>query len=437
MLRARLVVMRKQGTAPRLCHRRRDTTNRTAIGHEPEVHTGYQFATSVPLLMRSTEGTSAALTKPSLADASLLRGHHADPDRSANFRRNPDRSARAAHEHATVRCGQLWRMEFALAGMSMGSIFTVHAGGAAVVVVGGAVVSGPLPHPVAIAAMTRHLLACMSVIRLVRKVHRMETDVVCGMRVEPATAAGSAKHDGTIYYFCGKGCLQRFQADPGKYLDPAYRPGMHAMRPHATAAPLTLVKQRPQPGTFAPRTLAPSPPHPRTLAPEYPLPNDPRSSARPGSADLVMRSSVEVSLDGDRRTKSRDIFRRFGWSLALTMPMSLHGSEFCRQAAQHLVSRRAKWTNSRIATPVLLWGLAGLRIRLASVVSLPLTVTLIRALLGAAFGYSVVSRRTGLFLLFPNHGDWGLLREARGPRRPLLLGGSSCGASVHERCVRV
>ena len=56
------------------------------------------------------------------------------------------------------------------------------------------------------------------------KVHRMEMDVVCGMRVEPARAAGSTEHDGKIYYFCGKGCLQRFQADPQKYLDPSLSP---------------------------------------------------------------------------------------------------------------------------------------------------------------------------------------------------------------------
>ena len=44
----------------------------------------------------------------------------------------------------------------------------------------------------------------------------METDVVCGMRVDPAKAAGSTEHEGKIYYFCSKGCLQRFQADPNE-----------------------------------------------------------------------------------------------------------------------------------------------------------------------------------------------------------------------------
>src|SRR5262245_15602930 len=70
----------------------------------------------------------------------------------------------------------------------------------------------------------------------------MERDVVCGMQVDPARAAGSTEHEGKTYYFCSKGCLHKFQSDPQKYLDPAYRPGMHAM--HAAPAPLTLVKHR-------------------------------------------------------------------------------------------------------------------------------------------------------------------------------------------------
>ena len=71
----------------------------------------------------------------------------------------------------------------------------------------------------------------------------MERDVVCGMQVDPARAAGRTDYAGRTYYFCSKGCQQRFEADPAKYLDPAYRPGMHAM--HAAAAPLTLVTNRP------------------------------------------------------------------------------------------------------------------------------------------------------------------------------------------------
>ena len=34
----------------------------------------------------------------------------------------------------------------------------------------------------------------------------MEKDVVCGMQVDPAKAAGSSQDNGKTYYFCSKGC---------------------------------------------------------------------------------------------------------------------------------------------------------------------------------------------------------------------------------------
>lgn len=43
------------------------------------------------------------------------------------------------------------------------------------------------------------------------------TDPVCGMTVDSASAAGSATHDGTTYYFCSRHCLEKFRADPGRY----------------------------------------------------------------------------------------------------------------------------------------------------------------------------------------------------------------------------
>jgi P-type Cu+ transporter len=45
-----------------------------------------------------------------------------------------------------------------------------------------------------------------------------ERDPVCGMEVDPATAAGSTVHAGTTYYFCSRGCLNAFQADLTAYL---------------------------------------------------------------------------------------------------------------------------------------------------------------------------------------------------------------------------
>jgi Cu+-exporting ATPase len=46
----------------------------------------------------------------------------------------------------------------------------------------------------------------------------MEIDPVCGMEVEPATAAGSLEYMGTTYYFCSQGCLEDFRDDPKSFL---------------------------------------------------------------------------------------------------------------------------------------------------------------------------------------------------------------------------
>lgn len=43
------------------------------------------------------------------------------------------------------------------------------------------------------------------------------TDPVCGMTVDPATAAASAEYEGRTYYFCSQTCATRFKADPAKY----------------------------------------------------------------------------------------------------------------------------------------------------------------------------------------------------------------------------
>src|SRR5712692_1270102 len=59
-------------------------------------------------------------------------------------------------------------------------------------------------------------------------------DPVCGMEVKPETAAGSYKHAGRTYYFCGRHCLEKFRAEPMKYL-PSISIGR--LRPPATSAP--------------------------------------------------------------------------------------------------------------------------------------------------------------------------------------------------------
>ena len=46
----------------------------------------------------------------------------------------------------------------------------------------------------------------------------MAIDPVCGMDVDPKTAAGKSEYQGQTYYFCSLGCKKAFDKDPQKYI---------------------------------------------------------------------------------------------------------------------------------------------------------------------------------------------------------------------------
>lgn len=43
-------------------------------------------------------------------------------------------------------------------------------------------------------------------------------DPVCGMKIDPKTAAGTSTHAGKTYYFCSKDEKARFDKNPGAYI---------------------------------------------------------------------------------------------------------------------------------------------------------------------------------------------------------------------------
>jgi YHS domain-containing protein len=46
-------------------------------------------------------------------------------------------------------------------------------------------------------------------------------DPVCGMTVDPATAAATSTFEGQTYHFCAPGCRRAFDKDPASFLAPA------------------------------------------------------------------------------------------------------------------------------------------------------------------------------------------------------------------------
>jgi Cu+-exporting ATPase len=67
-------------------------------------------------------------------------------------------------------------------------------------------------------------------------------DPVCGMAVDPATAAGQFEYKGTTYYFCNPHCLHKFQSDPEGYLNKPPQPSamQHQSQPQAQPAMVQL-----------------------------------------------------------------------------------------------------------------------------------------------------------------------------------------------------
>jgi len=47
--------------------------------------------------------------------------------------------------------------------------------------------------------------------------HKKQIDPVCGMKVDPATAAASTCYNGTKIFFCAEGCKKAFETNPKAY----------------------------------------------------------------------------------------------------------------------------------------------------------------------------------------------------------------------------
>jgi Cu+-exporting ATPase len=46
-----------------------------------------------------------------------------------------------------------------------------------------------------------------------------QIDPICGMTVEPETAAAKREYAGKTYYFCGPGCAKAFDLKPEAFAD--------------------------------------------------------------------------------------------------------------------------------------------------------------------------------------------------------------------------
>ena len=156
------------------------------------------------------------------------------------------------------------------------------------------------------------------------------TDPVCGMSVSPDTAAGKHEHNGETYYFCSQSCVQRFKADPERFLKPIPQEDL------------------PQDVEYT------CPMHPEVV------------QIGPGSCPLcgMALEPKEITLDDKPDPEFVDMKRRFRISAILTVPvfvlamaeMFVDFNTLFPSWPHGRASTLSLWIQFALATPVVLWG---------------------------------------------------------------------------------
>jgi Cu+-exporting ATPase len=188
------------------------------------------------------------------------------------------------------------------------------------------------------------------------------------MTVDPVRAAASTVYEGQTYYFCCPHCLQKFQADPQRYLRPTT----------ATAAP------PPSTGSAGTRV-------------EYFCPMDPEViSDHPGpcpNCGMALEPRT-VTLEEGPNPELVAMSRRFWIGLLLGLPVFILAMAdiLPGQPLQFLDMRIVNWVQLVLASPVVLWcGWPFFQRAWTSIVNRsPNMFTLIALGVGVAYIFSVI-----------------------------------------------
>ena len=188
------------------------------------------------------------------------------------------------------------------------------------------------------------------------------TDPVCGMKVDTRTSNHRHDLNETTYHFCSARCLEKFRADPERYLN----------SPEGDA-----------PVEAAPGTIWTCPMHPEI-----------RRDA-PGSCPIcgMGLEPLEPTLEEGPNPELTDMSRRFWVSALFTSPLVVLAMGMELFDWQIMSMRASTWVQLALATPVVLWGgwpfferfWASLKTRNLNM------FTLIGLGVGVAFGYSLVA----------------------------------------------
>src|SRR3990172_4011377 len=240
---------------------------------------------------------------------------------------------------------------------------------------------------------------------------QMVKDPVCGMNIDPESAAGSYEHEGRTYFFCNPHCLQKFKAEPAKYLTGAPAIPHKESEPRSDAkdnvyiCPMDPEVRQQGPGS-CPKcgmALEPISPVTPTAGIQYTCPMHPEIVRdEPGFCPICGMALEPRTVSGEKTNEELvDMTRRFKIGLALTIPLVfLAMSDLIPgQPVQKVISTHIlKFIQLALAAPAVLWGgWPFFKRGWASIINRSLNMfTLIAIGTGVAFWYSVVAT------FFPN-----------------------------------
>jgi len=186
------------------------------------------------------------------------------------------------------------------------------------------------------------------------------TDPVCGMKVEPRSAAGMHEHRGVKYYFCSKHCLAQFKADPAKYLakaGPAAAPAVPKGGQYTCPMHPEIMQVGPGSCPKCGMALVPLVPAVPAAA-EFTCPMHPEvHSPKPGNCPKCGMALVPVAGAQEDDSELRDMTRRFWVGVVFSVPLLLIAMAPYFGIAQPLglAPHPRMYVEFVLGTPVVLW----------------------------------------------------------------------------------
>jgi Cu+-exporting ATPase len=238
-----------------------------------------------------------------------------------------------------------------------------------------------------------------SLLPLVAAAANEAIDPVCGMTVRPESAAGAHTYQGQTYHFCSRHCVQKFQANPERYLQPTRAPEPMPASAGATyTCPMHPEVREDHPAACPLCGMGLEPTGPPVGRVEYVCPMHPEVVRdQPGSCPICGMALELRTVAGEEGPNPEliDMSRRFGVGLVLTVPLMLIAmADMIPALGLHQLSASLlNWIQLGLATPVVLWAgwpffeRAWASIRHRS----PNMFTLIALGVGAAYLYSVAA----------------------------------------------